>query len=328
MSLSALIYMNQITENLYLGNFFSAKFADKLKELGIKKVLSIMGGFNPNYDESYKIIHKSFNVNDIINQNIIQYFGECLNFIKGEEKILVHCAAGVSRSATIVIAYIMWDKKLSYEDALNFVQSKRNVNPNPGFVEQLKIFEKELIKNEYNIDKINFYKIDLPLFHDMNLIIENLYLGNIFSFENVDKLKKIGITKVLSMIDGFNHICNGLNNIKHKTFNVIDINQQNIIQYFGECLNFIKGDEKILVHCVAGRSRSATIVIAYIMWYKKISYEDAFNFVKERRTIVEPNDGFKEQLQLFEKELIKNEYNIDKIKFDEIKWEPKTYNEY
>ena len=182
MSLSALIYMNQITENLYLGNFFSAKFADKLKELGIKKVLSIMGGFNPNYDESYKIIHKSFNVNDIINQNIIQYFGECLNFIKGEEKILAHCAAGVSRSATIVIAYIMWDKKLSYEDALNFVESKRNVNPNPGFVEQLKIFEKELIKNEYNIDKINFYKIDLPLFHDMNLIIENLYLGNIFSF--------------------------------------------------------------------------------------------------------------------------------------------------
>ena len=328
MSLSALINMNQITENLYLGNFFSAKFADKLKELGIKKVLSIMGGFNPNYDESYKIIHKSFNVNDIINQNIIQYFGECLNFIKGEEKILVHCAAGVSSSATIVIAYIMWDKKLSYEDALNFVESKRNVNPNPGFVEQLKIFEKELIKNEYNIDKINFYKIDLPLFHDMNLIIENLYLGNIFSVENVDKLKKIGITKVLSMIDGFNHICNGLNNIKHKTFNVIDINQQNIIQYFGECLNFIKGDEKILVHCVAGRSRSATIVIAYIMWYKKISYEDAYNFVKERRTIVEPNDGFKEQLQLFEKELIKNEYNIDKIKFDEIKWEPKTYNEY
>jgi protein-tyrosine phosphatase len=328
MSLSALIYMNQITENLYLGNFFSAKFADKLKELGIKKVLSIMGGFNPNYDESYKIIHKSFNVNDIINQNIIQYFGECLNFIKGEEKILVHCAAGVSRSATIVIAYIMWDKKLSYEDALNFVESKRNVNPNPGFVEQLKIFEKELIKNDYNIDKINFDKIDLPLFHDMNLIIENLYLGNIFSVENVDKLKKIGITKVLSMIDGFNHICNGLNNIKHKTFNVIDINQQNIIQYFGECLNFIKGDEKILVHCVAGRSRSATIVIAYIMWYRKISYEDAFNFVKERRTIVEPNDGFKEQLQLFEKELIKNEYNIDKIKFDEIKWEPKKYNEY
>ena len=82
-----------------------------------------------------------------------------------------------------------------------------------------------------------------------------------------------------------------------------------------------------MVHCAAGSSRSATIVIAYIMWSKKMPYKEAFEFVKSKRSVVSPNQAFKNQLQLFEKELIENNYNIDKIKFSEIKWEPKNYNE-
>ena len=51
----------------------------------------------------------------------------------------------------------------------------------------------------------------------------------------------------------------------------------------------------------------------------------ALDFTKEKRFIVEPNDGFKEQLKMFEKLFIENNYDIDKINFDEIKWEPKNY---
>lgn len=43
---------------------------------------------------------------------------------------------------------------------------------------------------------------------------------------------------------------------------------------------------------MAGVSRSATIVIAYLMKKRKLSYDDAFKFVKTRRVIVWPNDGF------------------------------------
>ena len=71
----------------------------------------------------------------------------------------MHCAAGVSRSASIVIAYIMWDKKMSFEEAFEFVESKRNIGPNNGFIEQLKLFEKELIEKNYDIDKIKFEEI-------------------------------------------------------------------------------------------------------------------------------------------------------------------------
>ena len=43
---------------------------------------------------------------------------------------------------------------------------------------------------------------------------------------------------------------------------------------------------------------------------------------------VYPNHGFRDQLQIFEKELIEKNYDIDKIKFEEIKWEPKNYYDY
>ena len=111
----------------------------------------------------------------------------------------------------------------------------------------------------------------------------------------------------------------------HKRIDINDTIHQNIIQYFGECINFIKGNEKVLVHCLMGSSRSATIVIAYLMWYKKWKYEEAFEFVKSKRFIAFPNKGFQEQLKLFEKLLVENNYDIDKIKFNEIKLPKKKY---
>ena len=108
----------------------------------------------------------------------------------------------------------------------------------------------------------------------------------------------------------------------HKKIAIIDLSNQNIIKYFGECLNFINGEEKVLVHCMAGASRSATIVVAYLMWKEKMKYKDAMDFVKQKRFIIYPNFGFRDQLKKFEEELIKNEYDINKISFDEISWHP------
>ena len=163
-------------------------------------------------------------------------------------------------------------------------------------------------------------------FHDMDEIIPNfLYLGNSASSRDIQKLKELGIKKVLTVMDFGAPSYTDKDNIIHKKISIADTYFENIIKYFGECLNFIKGKEKILVHCMAGASRSATIVIAYLMWSQKMSYSKALSFVKDKRFIIFPNPGFRDQLQVFEKNLIQNEYDIDKIKFDLIKWEPKTY---
>ena len=147
-----------------------------------------------------------------------------------------------------------------------------------------------------------------------------LWLGS-FDLGNIQILKEKGIKKILTLMEGdpsnFNYKQHGFN---QKVINIMDFDSENIIQYFGECLNFIKGEEKVFVHCAAGESRSATIVIAYIMWKKKMTFDKAYNFVKQKRSRIYPNFGFRQQLQMFEKLLFENGFNISNIYFKSIKW--------
>ena len=153
--------MDQITDNIYLGDIEAANI-NNLKKENISKVLSVTDNRAPHYRKDDKINHKIIKVADALTTNIIKHFGECLRFIEGDDKILIHCIAGQSRSATIVIAFIMWKQKLSFEEAFNLVNGKRKMaNPNYGFIAQLKIFEKLLMDNEYDINQINFYTIKI-----------------------------------------------------------------------------------------------------------------------------------------------------------------------
>ena len=156
-------------------------------------------------------------------------------------------------------------------------------------------------------------------------IIENLYLGDYDASLDIPKLKEKGIKKVLTISDYKNGPKYEPGEFIHKRIDITDYGIENIIQYFGECLKIILGEEKILVHCMAGASRSATIVIAYLMWIKRWKFNEALVFAKKKRPIVFPNDGFKEQLKMFEKLLEDNDYDIDKINFKEIKWVPPQY---
>ena len=157
--------------------------------------------------------------------------------------------------------------------------------------------------------------------NNMDEIIENLWLGNYLASIDIPKLKSKGIKKILTVMDHFEGPNYDIKDFKHKQIDIEDMNRQNIIQYFGECFNFIKGDEKILVHCIAGSSRSATIVIAYLMWIKKWKLEQTLKYVQAKRPIVGPIEGFLKQLEIFEKLLIENAYDIEKINFKDIKWE-------
>lgn len=83
---------------------------------------------------------------DVDHQNLISTFPICIKFIEeclqNGGRVLVHCGAGVSRSATVVIAYVMWKLNLTYNQAMTHVMSARScVFPNRGFVKQLTMFE-------------------------------------------------------------------------------------------------------------------------------------------------------------------------------------------
>ena len=70
------------------------------------------------------------------------------DFIEGQREqgnVLVHCAAGVSRSCTLLISYMMKKYKYPYKKCLELVKAARPVaNPNQGFVVQLKAYQKSL----------------------------------------------------------------------------------------------------------------------------------------------------------------------------------------
>ena len=117
----------------------------------------------PSYNKEDNFIHKVIGIPDVFTENIIQYFGECLLFMEDNKKVLVHCMAGASRSATIIIAYLMWKNQLDFTEAVTLLEQIRPIiSPNYGFVRQLQMFEKLLKKNNYNINTINFKEIKYP----------------------------------------------------------------------------------------------------------------------------------------------------------------------
>ncbi len=82
-------------------------------------------------------------IDDNINCDIIKHFEECYNFIENSNgNTLVMCQAGISRSSTITISYIMKKFNLSFLDSFQIVKKARKmINPNIGFVKQLADYE-------------------------------------------------------------------------------------------------------------------------------------------------------------------------------------------
>lgn len=131
---------NQITKNLFIGSAEDAKGVHNLKSLGIGAVLSIC---EPKYHTRYPSDFKTLRIDaeDNDSQNISKYFKRCCDFIDSCRPVcgvLVHCYAGISRSATVVIAYLMKRHKIPPRSALNWVRENRpECDPNGGFRKQL-----------------------------------------------------------------------------------------------------------------------------------------------------------------------------------------------
>nr|UBK24586.1 DSPTP1-like 3 protein [Chrysanthemum x morifolium] len=92
-----------------------------------------------------KLVRMAVPLTDSDGANLLDYLEVCLDFIDQARKngsVLVHCFAGLSRSASIMTAYLMRSERLSVQDALaSLRQSKPSVCPNDGFLEQLTMFQ-------------------------------------------------------------------------------------------------------------------------------------------------------------------------------------------
>lgn len=96
-----------------------------------------------------------FPIQDNESQDIQQYFKKASEIIiqgRTVGGVLVFCYAGVSRSATIVLSYLMGVCKIPLQEAFETVRLKRKICPNKGFWSQLEEYDKQLNKSRVKED--------------------------------------------------------------------------------------------------------------------------------------------------------------------------------
>jgi len=132
---------------LYLGSQDAATNEEGMDTVGCKNILNVATGIS--YNKNPKFNYKTIEVLDHPDSRIRNHFEECFAFIDAaihEGGCLVHCNAGVSRSATVCIAYIMTKQKLRFNNVYTLVKSvKKDIKPNEGFVIQLQEYEKRIV---------------------------------------------------------------------------------------------------------------------------------------------------------------------------------------
>ncbi|KAF2367509.1 Dual specificity phosphatase catalytic domain [Trinorchestia longiramus] len=141
-----------VLPGLYVGNFRDSKDSSQLREHGITHILAIHDNARKlpcNNDKEHLCILAS----DSPGQNLTQFFPVCNDFIHSARlkggSVLIHCLAGMSRSVTVAVIYVMSVTTLNWRDALNAVRGARNVaNPNVGFLKQLNEFDAERLTDE------------------------------------------------------------------------------------------------------------------------------------------------------------------------------------
>jgi len=149
-----------------------------------------------------------------------------------------------------------------------------------------------------------------PLSRNISLILDELYLSDINALVEPEILKENKITRIITVLNkkDAEHAFEAYGT--KKWFDVLhlelnDLGVEKISDVFPKAFAFIEGSKgKVLVHCAAGMSRSATIVIAYIMQKKAMNLREAYQFVKKRRNMIQPNTGFIKQLLEFEDSLL------------------------
>ncbi|KAM4695272.1 dual specificity phosphatase 28 [Discoglossus pictus] len=135
-------------------------------------------------------------------------------------------------------------------------------------------------------------------------VTDSLFISNARAACKKDLLKQDGVTCCINITRRQPFPDYELQTLRVPVF---DHPLQNLCDYFERCVDLIESTisngGKCLVYCKHGRSRSATICIAYLMKHKNLSLNEAFQMVKAARPGIEPNTGFWSQLEKYEESI-------------------------
>ncbi|CAH8580288.1 unnamed protein product [Schistosoma turkestanicum] len=151
------------------------------------------------------------------------------------------------------------------------------------------------------------FQIDfMQMFSQIARINNHLFLSSLNAI-TPDRLRQHGITLLVSaMVDSPPaHIRNAVMNTIH--IPVEDVESANLRIHFDRVSDRIAAENrrggKTLIHCMAGVSRSSTLILAYLVRHTNMSLADAYQHVRSIRPCIQPNPGFWRQLLEYEEKL-------------------------
>ncbi|VAH19408.1 unnamed protein product [Triticum turgidum subsp. durum] len=142
-----------------------------------------------------------------------------------------------------------------------------------------------------------------------SLVVNNLFIGGALAARSKYTLQHLGITHILCLCS--NEIGQSDTQFpdlfQYKNFSISDDDDANISDLFEEASDFIDQVDrvggKVLIHCFEGKSRSATVVLAYLMLRKGFTLAKAWNLLKKVHRRAQPNDGFAKALLALDRKL-------------------------
>lgn len=161
-----------------------------------------------------------------------------------------------------------------------------------------------------------------------NEIIDNfLFLGNMWQAQSKQVFEDLGITHVVNATLDVGNVFER-DGIRYFNAKLPDKPEADITRFFDGAFRFIAQAEKattpdgrpcrVFVHCTQGISRSATLVILYVMRAFQWSLAQAFNFTRSGRGVVVPNEGFLRALLREERRLFGHKFSVTEDELDQL----------
>ncbi|MGH0118195.1 UNVERIFIED_CONTAM: hypothetical protein FKN15_045342 [Acipenser sinensis] len=275
-------HVDQVWPRIYLGDKWAAKDKRSLQSLQITHILNAADGkYNvctgARYYRDKNIIYHGVEAFDTTAFDISPFFYSAAKFIKEAlekpgGKVLVHCAMGLSRSATLVLAFLMIYENKTLVDALKAISSL-NKGHRPVAYPVLECKGKPFKR---------------------------------YTARDKGTLLNLGITHIVNAAHGIYHINTGAKYYSDTQMHYLGVEADDdpefdLSPFFHPTAKFIRAGlnspkGKVFVNCAMGVSRSATLVLAYLMICQNVTLLEAIKAVCEHRDVF-PNSGFLSQLR-------------------------------
>lgn len=154
-----LIYHDEESNfSIFLGSYFAAKSKKFLLDNKITHVLNVADEIPNEHEGKPDCAHITYcklDLDDTVDFPIEEFLPSAHSFIDSSRNtassssILIHCKAGMSRSAAIVISYLMKQYQFSLHKAMyHSIEKRPEVSPNKGFIKKLQVYEKSLFNQQ------------------------------------------------------------------------------------------------------------------------------------------------------------------------------------